>query len=459
VKRWEAKRVVVLGIARQGKALARYLANEGARVVMSDIRSKNQLESALVELADLDLTYVLGEHPPELLDGTHALFLSGGVPAQLPIVLEARRREITVLNDAQIFLEQCPAPVIGITGSAGKTTTTSLVYEMVKLGLVGSGRSAWLGGNIGRSLLDDLAQIKADDVVVMELSSFQLEIMTISPGIAALLNLTPDHLDRHGSMEDYVQAKRNILTLQRAGDVAVLGMDDPQTRAMREDVRGRLIAFGLDAPNSGDAAFVTDGALTLRTAEGIQTICRADALAMKGPHNLLNTLAACALSSAVGVPVKAMAEIATVFKGVPHRLEFIRRVMRADWYNDSIATTPDRALAAVRSFERPLVVLLGGRDKDLDWEEFAKQVVGKARKIILFGEAREKLEVVFRPLLAGEALERLHAVEGFEQAFSQAAGLVQAGDVVLLSPGCTSFDEFPNYEARGDRFRELVKAL
>lgn len=459
MKRWEKKRVVVLGIARQGKALARYLTNEGAMVVMSDIKTEQELGPAIVDIADLELNFALGGHPIELLDGTEALFLSGGVPIHLPIVQEARARNIPVLNDAQIFLENCPADVIGITGSAGKTTTTTLVYEMLELALVGSDKRAWLGGNIGRSLLEDLEGINARDVVVMELSSFQLELMTVSPRIAALLNLTPDHLDRHGSMEVYTEAKRQILASQDENGVVVLGYDDPRTWALRDQVQGGVMAFGYGAPEKGNATYVDDGNLILRTADRIQNICRVEDLALCGPHNVLNVLAACALCSIVHVGVEAMATIAKTFRGVPHRLEFIRQVLGAAWYNDSIATTPDRALAAVRSFKEPLVVLLGGRDKELAWDAYAAEVIKRARAIVLFGEARHMLQEVFQTRLKEEDVPELHIVETFEQAFQMATDVVQPGEVVLLSPGCTSYDEFPNFEARGERFKEMVSAL
>jgi UDP-N-acetylmuramoylalanine--D-glutamate ligase len=451
--------VVVLGLARQGKALARFLTGEGAIVVLSDIRTRDELGAVIAELAELKLTYVLGEHPLELLDDAHALFLSGGVPSDLPIAHEARARGIPVLNDAQLFLERCPAEVIGITGSAGKTTTTTLVDQMARLAFKDSARNVWLGGNIGRPLLDDLTAIDPQDVVVMELSSFQLELMTTSPAIAALLNLTPDHLDRHGSMEAYVDAKRRILTYQDENSTAVIGYDDPRTWELHQEARGRVIAFGHDKPEEGDAAYVEGMRLVLHLGSQSQTICGTDELALKGSHNVLNVLAACALSSAVQVPVEVMAEIARTFRGVPHRLEFVGTVRGADWYNDSIATTPDRALAAVRSFDEPLVLLLGGRDKDLLWTTFANEAILHARTIILFGEAVPKLAAVFAPILEGKSMPGLHQVEDLERAVAAAAALVQPGDVVLLSPGCTSYDEFSNFEARGDRFREMVRSL
>jgi UDP-N-acetylmuramoylalanine--D-glutamate ligase len=459
VKRWEEKRVVVLGLARQGKALARYLVGEGARVVMSDIKTKEQLGPALSELEDLELTYALGSHPLELLEGAEALFLSGGVPADLPIAVEAQRQGIPLLNDAQLFLELCPAPVIGITGSAGKTTTTTLVDQMINLGLQGSGRSSWLGGNIGRPLLEDLDRIQADDVVVMELSSFQLELMTISPQIAAVLNLTPDHLDRHGNMQAYIDAKRRILEFQDEYSVTVLGYDDETTRSLQQEVRGRVICFGYGHPDTGDAAYLEEEDLVLRIGGETHLVCKTKDLSLRGPHNIRNMLAAFALSSVVGTPLEAMKEAAETFRGVPHRLEFVESVGGADWFNDSIATTPDRALAAIRSFEQPLILLLGGRDKDLPWDAFAREVIARARMIILFGEAVPKLAAAFEPMLADRSTPALLQAAGLEEAVSMAASHSREGDVVLLSPGCTSYDEFPNFEVRGERFRQLVRSL
>ncbi len=459
MRRWEDKRVVILGVARQGKALARYLTEQGAAVVLSDIKTAGQLHNEIGELADLELNFELGGHPLELLDEASALFLSGGVPADLPIARAALERGIPLLNDAQIFLERCPGLVIGITGSAGKTTTTTLVDQILRTAFQGTGRTVWLGGNIGRPLLLDLDGMQPQDVAVMELSSFQLELMSVSPGIAAILNLTPDHLDRHGSMQAYVEAKKRILTFQTEADIAVLGYEDPETWALRDIARGQVIAFGINAPTTGDAAYLEGQNLILRVAGQAQVICELQELALRGRHNLLNFLAACALSSTVQASVEVMAQVARTFEGVPHRLEFVREVLGAGWYNDSIATTPDRAIAAVRSFEEPLILLLGGREKDLPWESFADEVSKRAKAIVLFGEAVPKLEAIFKPKLEKEDGAQLHIAPDLAGAIDIAAKVVDAGDIVLLSPGCTSYDEFPNFEVRGERFREWVKTL
>ncbi|NOR90132.1 MAG: UDP-N-acetylmuramoyl-L-alanine--D-glutamate ligase [Anaerolineales bacterium] len=457
---WQGKRVVIIGLARQGKALAQFLSQKGVEVVVSDQQSAEQLGPAIEELAAYELTYQLGSHPSSLLEGTDVLFLSGGVPVDLPIAVEARERGIELANDTQLFLEACCAPVIGITGSAGKTTTTSLVGRMAEIAFAGSERRAWVGGNIGRPLLNDLDEIKPVDLVIMELSSFQLELMTVSPHIAAVLNLTPDHLDRHGSMEVYAAAKKRILANQIKDDIAVVRHDDPLTWEMRNLVQGRMIAFGWEQPSDEqESAYVRDGVLRLRSGDVEREICSVEKVALRGRHNLLNLLAACALASAAGLPIEAMSEAASNFQGVPNRLEFVRRVQGADWYNDSIATTPDRALAAVRAFAEPKVLLAGGQDKDLPWETFAREVVSRVDHLILFGQAAQKIERHIKEAAKDGAQPTLVICEGLTDAVQAAAAVAEEGDVVVLSPGGTSFDEFSNYEVRGEKFRALVEEL
>ncbi len=457
---WEGKRVVIIGLARQGKALVQFLSQKGVEVVVSDQKSVEQLGPALKELAAYELKYQLGSHPISLLEGTDVLFLSGGVPVDLPIAVEARKRGIELTNETQLFLEACCAPVVGITGSAGKTTTTSLVGRMAEIAFEGSERRAWVGGNIGRPLLNDLGEIKPNDLVIMELSSFQLELMTTSPHIAAVLNLTPDHLDRHGSMEIYAAAKKRILANQLKDDIAVLRHDDPLTWEMRSLVQGRLIAFGWEQPVAEEeSAFVRDGVLHLRSGDVEHEVCSVEKVALRGRHNLMNLLAASALASAAGLPIEAMTETARNFQWVPHRLEFVRRVRGADWYNDSIATTPDRVLAAVRAFEEPKVLLAGGQDKDLPWETFAHEVVRRVDHLILFGEAAQKIEQHIQEAVKDGVKPTMVICASLADAVQAAVAVVEDGDVVVLSPGGTSFDEFSNYELRGERFRALVEEL
>jgi len=445
--------VVILGLARQGTALARFLVQAGAEVTISDLRTEERLSDPLAELEGLPIRYVLGEHPSSLLERADLLCLSGGVPVEAPIVVEARRRGIPLSNDAQLFLERCPAPVIGITGSAGKTTTTALVGEMCRA----AGLRTWMGGNIGNPLIADLGEIKPDDRVVMELSSFQLEIMTTSPHIAAVLNITPNHLDRHGTMETYIGAKRNIVTHQRPDDFALLGYDDANARALALETPAHLLWFSGGA-EVDEGAFRTNGELTLRMDGEDCVICQASDVRLLGRHNLLNVLAASVLASVAGVPLAAIQQAATTFTGVEHRLELVRELNGTRWYDDSIATAPERSLAALRSFEEPILLLAGGRDKKLPWDEFARETAQRVRQLVTFGEAGPMIARVVEQQQRGR-LEGITQVETLEEAVAAAARLARSGDIVLLSPGGTSFDAFCDFAARGDKFKALVELL
>lgn len=451
--------MVILGLGRQGVALARYLAEAGAEVTISDLQDKTVLGDQLEQLADLPIRYELGGHPMRLLDDVDLLCVSGGVPLDIPIVEEARRRSIPLSNDAQIFLDRCPAPVVGITGSAGKTTTTALVGAMCRAAEL----RTWVGGNIGNPLISELGTIEAEDRVVMELSSFQLELMTSSPHVAAVLNITPNHLDRHGTMDAYIAAKRSIVAHQSAEDVAVLGYDDANARALALETPAKPYFFSGGAEVDA-GAFKTNGELTLRMNDVDREICKADDVRLLGRHNLLNILAASVLANLVGVPLEAIQEVATTFTGVEHRLEFVREIDGVRWYDDSIATAPERSIAALRSFEEPIVLLAGGRDKDLPWDAFAEETVRKVRWLVTFGEAGPMIAEKVEEVRAGrrsekERLEGVVTVSDLAEAVEEAAYRVRAGDVVLLSPGGTSFDAFQDFAARGRRFQELVRRL
>lgn len=472
---WSGRRVVILGAARQGTALARYLAQRGAQVTVNDRRSAEELREARQALSDLDdqlappIQWVTGGHPLEILEGADLICISGGIPLNLPVLVEAHRRGIPFSNDSQIFLEAAPCKVIGITGSAGKTTTTTLVGRMaqaaVEMGFERSGiGKVWVGGNIGTPLISSLDEMQTEDLAVMELSSFQLEIMTVSPQVSALLNISPNHLDRHGTMEAYTAAKARILDYQTTDDIAVLGRDDPGAWGLEGRVKGHLVSFGAHPfrgsawPGTyvqGDVVYFEDEQRRLRLVH------RKDIL-LRGEHNLQNVLAACATSLAAGLPAEAVEAGVQGFTGVPHRLQFIRNWGGADWYNDSIATAPERTIAAIRSFDEPLVLLVGGRDKDLPWDEFARLARQRIDHLVVFGEAAGKIIQALET--SGESLgdtghPTIVRCKGLRQAVEETSRIVRPGDVVLLSPGGTSFDEFSDFEERGICFTRLVMQL
>jgi UDP-N-acetylmuramoylalanine--D-glutamate ligase len=454
---WNGKRALILGAARQGLALARWLSLHGARVTLSDTRNEADLRVARESLAEYPIEWALGGHPLELLDSTDVLCLSGGVPLTLPIVAEAMKRGIPLSNDSQIFMEAVPCKTIGITGSAGKTTTTTLVGNMAKNAY---GDKAYIGGNIGDPLINYVDNMKAGDVAILEISSFQLDQMTISPNVAAILNVTPNHLDRHGTMEAYTAAKARILEFQSKKDAAILGRDDKGSWNLRNKVRGKLYTFSLDELEEGlNGTYLQDGLLNLRDGDAYLPLILREKILLRGDHNILNVLAAFAIGHAAGFPLDSMLEVVDGFCGVPHRLELVRELRGVRWYNDSIATAPERSMAAIRAFDEPIVLLLGGRDKDLPWEDLMRLVGERVDHVVLFGEAAEKIQKTAEGLGLGVNSSTITRTDGLHEAVTRAAEVAESGDVVLLSPGGTSFDEFKDFAERGERFREWVQAL
>jgi UDP-N-acetylmuramoylalanine--D-glutamate ligase len=454
---WRGKRVIVIGAARQGTALTRFLVKRGAQVVLTDARPASAMEDTISRLSELRIKWALGGHPLELLDGAELVCPSGGVPLSIPFVVEAQRRGIPLSNDSQIFLEEVPCKVIGITGSAGKTTTTTLVGRMAQAAAeAGLVDTAFIGGNIGVPLIKEVAQMCPEDLVVLELSSFQLELMTSSPHVAAILNISPNHLDRHGTMQAYTQAKMNIFNHQGSNDVAVLGYENQAAWALAEQVKGKLLAFGHHLPENQLGAYLHDGMVWLRTEEGEQQIMPLELIKLRGDHNILNVLAACGIAAGAGLTADVMRAGVEGFTGVEHRLEFIRELNGAAWYNDSKATSPGMSITSINAFEEPLVVLAGGRDKALPWDTFAETVQRRVDHLVLFGEAAGVIE---QEMNHQDRHYTLDVCQDLEEAVAKAYLRTEHGDVVLLAPGGTSFDEFSDYEDRGRKFKDLVAAL
>jgi len=457
MKNWTGTRVLILGAARQGLALARWLSLHGAHVTLSDMRAEDELRAARESLADLNIHWALGGHPFELLDTTDVLCPSGGVPLTTPIVIEAVKRGIPLSNDSQIFMEVVPCKTVGITGSAGKTTTTTLIGNMAKNAY---GDKSYVGGNIGDPLLNYVDDMKSDDLAIMELSSFQLDQMDISPNIAAILNITPNHLDRHGTMEAYANAKGRILLNQSEDDIAVLSCDDSGAWKWMKAVKGKLLAFSMRPLAEGlDGAYLDDGYLNLREGDGFLPLLPRERILLRGDHNVANVLAAFTIGHAAGIPLKAMIEAVEEFRGVPHRMELIREFNGARWYNDSIATAPERTMAGIRSFDEPIVLMLGGHDKDLPLRDLIDLVNERVDHVVLFGEAAEMIEKTAAALGSGKMRFSITRVNGVHEAVLKASELARPGDVVLFSPGGTSHDEFKDFAERGERYSTWVREL
>jgi len=455
IDEFKGKRIVILGLGRQGKAIARFASHAGAQVIASDLRSEDELKVELTDLVGYPIEFVFGHHPLVLLEDTDMLIVSGGVSLELPIVKEANRLGIAITNDSLEFMKRTPAKVIGITGSAGKTTTTALTGAMVEQG----GIRAWVGGNIGRPLIDDLTKMEADDIVVQELSSFQLELWSRSPQVAAILNITPNHLDRHKTMAAYSAAKSNILRYQAIEDVAVISADDPGALALQEAVRGRLRQFSLELMVE-DGAYIRQGKIWLADGDQAWAVCDLDDIPLRGWHNVSNVLASATLANSVGTPIEAINQAIKSFTPVEHRMELVAVINDVQYINDSIATAPERAMAALDSFAEPLILLAGGRDKAMVWDEWAERALTTTKAIMLFGDLAGHLE---RVLLGTEVTHHVRPTisrfNDMREAVFAASTMAVPGDVILLAPGGTSFDAYVDFAARGEAFRQLVQQI
>jgi UDP-N-acetylmuramoylalanine--D-glutamate ligase len=446
---WAGKRVTVVGLGIEGEDMARYFAALGARVTVSDAKPREALGRRAADLEAAGVRLALGGNDPADTVEADLVCASQSVPLSNPAVAAAMAAGRPVESMTSLFLQWWPGPVLGITGSSGKTTTTSLTAAV----FAAAGRRHVLGGNIGVGLLSLLAQGTPETWAVMEVSHTQLTLTRQSPGVAALLNVTPNHLDQF-TWDEYVELKRHIFSFQGPGDVCVFNAEDPVSRELRAGAPGRSLLFGIQGDHGCDGAFVERGTLFIRRDARAQAVLPAAEVPLRGRHNLANVAAAAALAVASGIGPEAVAAAVRGFRPPPHRIELVGSVDGAAYYDDSIATTPERTLAALRSFEEPIVLLLGGRDKHLPLEEMAAEAARRCRAVICFGEARALLAEA-----VGAAGCQVEVVDGMAEAVERAHRAARAGDVVLMSPACTSFDAYPNFERRGEHFRELVRAL
>jgi len=440
------KRIAILGLGREGLALARLFSSLGFLLLLSDDRPLEELPQEVRQFGDLGAQIKCGGLSLEALK-CDSCFVSPGIPLSHPVVARVATRGIELWNEPRFFLRYCPAEtVIGVTGSSGKSTTASLIAAALR----GTGRRVYLGGNIGRPLVGELAHLQAEDAVVLELSSFQLQLFKESPKVAAITNIAPNHLDRHADMAEYIAAKANVFRHQREGGAVVLNADQEVSRQLAACAPGAVSWFSCfgSLPSGawlkGDELVLADGT----------PLCRASELKLRGQHNLANALAAAAACDLVGVPPEAIARGLTSFTGLPHRLELVECIDGVSWYNDSIATTPERSIAAMHAFNEPILLLAGGRDKHLPWEAWAEEAKEHALGVVAFGEAGDMIAA----LLRARAVP-VQRVRGLRDAVHLARNLAPPGCVVLLSPGCASYDEFRDFEDRGEAFRALVRSL
>ena len=456
--RFAGKRALVMGLGVHGGGLgvARFLAREGAAVTVTDLHPAEQLAEPLRRLADLPITYVLGEHRPGDFTAADLVVRNPAVPRESPLLAAARAAGATVEMEMSLFFRLCPAPILGLTGTKGKTTTTSLCAAIL---------TAWrpdavVAGNMGVSALEQLPTIGPATPVAIELSSWQLEGLAeygLSPHVAVVTNLSPDHLNRYATMDEYAEAKRGIVRAQSIDDYAALNADDPLVWGFREATAARIIPFGR-ADRGGDGAWLADGELRWRFGGADYGAPRAT-LRLPGEHNAFNALAAGLAALALGAPFAAVEAGLARFAGVRDRLESLGEIAGVEYINDTAATAPAAAAAAVAAMTRPTILIAGGSEKHTDFAAFAAAVAPRVKAIVtLRGDATPRLTASL--LAAGLDPACLHGPEeSMEGGVALATGLAEPGDVVLLSPACASFGMFHNEFHRGDTFRASVAAL
>ncbi len=448
--------VIVVGLARSGTAAAAMLAELGAsRVIVTDRRPAADLQPELASLKKYDrVEAVTGKNPPELVNpGVSLVIKSPGIPPALELFQKSAALQIPVLSEIELAYAFMRAPLIGITGTNGKTTTTALVAEMLADARFNSAMAA---GNIGVPLCSAVGHSGAAGAVVAELSSFQLaDILNFRPAVAVFINFSEDHLDYHGSVENYYRAKARLFENQTDVDFAVLNASDPAVARLREDVRARLLWFARGPVERG--AGIERGRVALfNRGVAVAHLCPVGELALPGEHNLENALAAAAAAWAAGAAPEAIGRVLRCFKAIAHRLEFVAEIGGVEFINDSKGTNPGAVIKALRSFPgKRKILLAGGRDKGSDFSELAEVIKEEVGTLILFGESRAKLA----RSAAGAGFTAYLQTATLEEAVAEAWSRSRPGEMVLLSPACTSWDAFTDYEARGNRFKELVYQL
>ncbi len=446
------KKISVIGGARSGLAVARLLRRHGAEVFVSDSGAPERMENTGRILEELGIPHEFGGHSKRLLEAD-AVVLSPGVPSGAPVVRDALTRGIPVCSEVEAASWFCAAPILAITGTNGKTTTTTLAGRIFS----DARREAAVGGNIGTAFSDIVEGLTAEGVAILEVSSFQLDhIDRFRPRVAVLLNITPDHLDRYEkSFEKYAQSKCRIFENQTEGDAVIYNVDDVETRTrvQKNTPSGvRTLPFS-SRQRLDDGACVVEGMLTIRAQAKESRLLPVEDISIRGEHNLYNAMAAALAAHEMGVSPASIRATLKNFKGVEHRLEFVREINGVRYINDSKATNVDSVWYAVRSFDAPQILLLGGRDKGNNYSALDEPVRKHVRAIIAIGESAEKVRDHFAPLVP------VDVASSMEDAVHTAARRAHAGDIVLLSPACASFDWFENYEHRGRVFKDIVRAM
>ncbi|MEW6574388.1 MAG: UDP-N-acetylmuramoyl-L-alanine--D-glutamate ligase [Bacillota bacterium] len=439
------RKVLVVGAGKSGIAAARFLGQKGAAVTLTDIKPATEL----VEAASIGVATFFGDYPAAR--GYDLLVVSPGVPLSAAPVAEALNLGIEVIGELELAYRFARAPIVAITGTNGKTTTTALTGEIFRT----AGRRTLVAGNIGVPLVTAVEDYGPEDIIVAEVSSFQLETAhSFRPRVAVVLNVTYDHLDRHHTMAEYAASKARIFANQGEEDAAVLNLDDPIVAAMKESARGSVLFFSR-RHNLDTGAFVHAGRVVVKKDGVLTEICGTNELGIPGLHNLENALASSAAATFLGVPGAVVGRALREFRGVVHRLEFVDEVGGVRYVNDSKGTNPDAAIKALESYRQPIVLIAGGRNKGNDFTAFAAKISEKARALVVLGESAAEIAAAAR----AAGVTAVFYAKDLRDAVLQARDAAVPGDVVLLSPACASWDMFKNYEERGELFKKIVREI
>ncbi|MCG9968081.1 UDP-N-acetylmuramoyl-L-alanine--D-glutamate ligase [Pelotomaculum terephthalicicum JT] len=445
------KKALVVGAGKSGLAVSRFLLKKGAVVVLTDASNPVDQDNQLAELAAEGVELSLGRYPEVRKGSFDLVVMSPGVPLTVEPALSAMNNGITVTGELELAYHFTAAPIVAITGTNGKTTTTALLGSIFQ----DAGISTLVGGNIGLPLVTEVEKYCSRDVVVAEVSSFQLETTrAFKPKVGVVLNITPDHLDRHGNMDNYIAAKARIFTNQKPGDFIVLNYDDPLTAALGNKSRGDTVYFSRRV-ELAKGVFVSEGKIAASLDGQAEIICGVDDLKMPGAHNLENALAAVAAAKVMGVNSASLASTLKNFKGVSHRLEFVAEINGVRYVNDSKGTNPDASIKALEAYDKPIVLIAGGKNKGSDFNELAEKIKEKVRVLVVLGQSAGLIADAART----RKFENILAAAGFKEAVMMASQAARPGDIVLLSPACASWDMFNNFEERGDLFKEIVFSL
>lgn len=446
----KGKRILVVGAGKSGQAVCEFLVNRQALVSLTDSRRREEMPELAEQLAAMGIKLFLGDYAQVNQGDYDLLVTSPGVPLAVPPVVQARNVNIPVIGELELAYQFARSPVVAITGTNGKTTTTSLIGQMFQE----AGCRTLVAGNIGLPLISEVENYSAQDVIVAEVSSFQLETtQTFSPRVAVMLNITPDHLDRHGSMDEYIKAKAQIFAHQTQEDWVILNYDDPVTRKMARDCPSRVLFFSTGhILESG--IFIQDGKIFVNQGHLIE-IAEVKTLRIPGAHNLQNALAAVGTGYAMGLCPADIARTLGNFTGVAHRLEYVATINGVEYVNDSKGTNPDAAIKALEAYQVPVVLIAGGKNKGVSFTDFAKKIKERVRVLIVVGIHGYQIEEAAR----AQGFEDIFLAQDYARAVELAHHHALPGEVVLLSPACTSWDMFKDFEERGEVFKKLVLEL